>query len=192
LPIGRCGCAGAWCCAGNGTWHQHPGQDHMCPARGLYSHNWLRQGRLAPSAAAVGVLRLPSQVVGQGLGDMPFEPELRFAPRLTWPRIPGHAARTGTAYSGRPLRCPFFHQQMRGGAAVAAGVGGCCLHESTPPQRAWLGALVLLSSRQVQTAARHNREILLKRAARTGGCRRRSRRPWFGGPLRLSPGRAPA
>jgi hypothetical protein len=35
---------------------------------------------------------------------------------------------------------------MRCGAAVVAGVGGCCLHESTPPQRARLGVLVLLSS----------------------------------------------
>jgi len=109
---------------------------HLAPAKGT------APSPTAPSRTA------PSQVVGQRLRDMPVEPELRFAPRRAWPRIPGHAARGGAAYPGLPLRCCFFHRQMRRGAAVAAVVGGCHRHESTPPQRAWLGVLVLLPSRQ--------------------------------------------
>src|SRR5215470_7616994 len=104
---------------------------------------------------------------------MPVEPELRFAPRLAGPRMPGHAARAGTTYPGLPLWCPFFHRQMRRDAAVAAGVGGCWLHESTPPQQVWLGVLVLLPAGTVRTAARHSREMPLKRAARMDGCRLR-------------------
>jgi len=64
---------------------------------------------------------------------MPVIPELRLAPRLALPWIPGRAARTGTADPGLPLGCPFFHRQMRRDAA-RAGVGGC-LHDSTPPQQ---------------------------------------------------------
>src|SRR5690349_14421332 len=67
---------------------------------------------------------VPLQVMGQGLGDVPVVPELRFAPRRTRPRIPGCAARGGTTDSGRPLWGSFFHRQMSCRPA-GAGVGEC-------------------------------------------------------------------
>ena len=76
---------------------------------------------------------VPSQVMGQGLGDVPVVPELRFALRRTRPRIPGCAARGGATDPGLPLWRSFFHRQMSG-CPASAGVGDC-LHESTPPSR---------------------------------------------------------
>jgi hypothetical protein len=104
-----------------------------------------RRGPLAAGAAPVVAIRallaeeifdsdfaetaIPSQVVGHRLRNMPVEPELRFAPRWAWPRIPGRAARAGAAYSGSPFRGCLFDRTMRCGAPVAAGVEGC-LHNS--------------------------------------------------------------
>jgi len=96
-----------------------------------------------------GCGRLPSQVVGQGLGDMPVVPELRFAPWLTRPRVPGRAGRAGATDPGPPLRCAFFHRMVYRRTAVAAGAGSSCLHEPTPPQQIRPGVLVRLPSRQV-------------------------------------------
>ena len=101
----------------------------------------LSEGRVAADGTSAGtpLQASPSQVVSQGLADMPVEPELRFPTRWARPRIPGRAAWVRAAYSGRPLWCCFFDRQMRRGAAVVAGVGGCCLHESAPPRRVWPG-----------------------------------------------------
>jgi len=107
------------------------------------------------------------QVVGKGLGNMPVIPELRLAPRLAWPWIPGRAARTGTADPGLPLGCPFFHRQMCRDAA-RAGVGGC-LHEFTPPQRVRPGVLVLVPPARLQTAASGAGGPLLRGQSATAG-----------------------
>jgi hypothetical protein len=76
---------------------------------------------------------VPSQVTGQGLRDVPVVPELRFAPRRTWPRIPGSAARGGATDPGLALWCSFFHRQMSR-CLASAGIGDC-LHESAPVGR---------------------------------------------------------
>jgi hypothetical protein len=78
---------------------------------------------------------------------------------------PSHTARIGAPDPGRPLWCPFFHRQMR--RRAAASIGDCCLHESTPPQQVWHAGPFPAGG--VQAAARHNREMLPKRAPRTGG-----------------------
>ena len=83
-----------------------------------------------------------SQVAGKGLGDMPVVPESRLAPRLAWPRIPGRAARAGTADPGLPLGRPFFYRRVCRDAA-GAGVGGC-RHESTPPRQVQTGMPALI------------------------------------------------
>lgn len=132
----------------------------------------------------------PSQVVGHRLGDMPVEPELRFAPRRAWPRIPGRAAWAGAAYSGS-FRCCLFDRTMSCGAPVAAAVEGC-LHNSTPPQRAWLGVLVLVPIGQGSNGWPAQPEILLARVARTTACWRAALgQPRFGAVLHRPAQQAP-
>jgi len=106
-----------------------------------------------PRAGASACGRLSSQVVGQGLGDMPLIPELRFARRLARPRIPCRAPRTGAADLGLSVWCRFLHRQM--GRGAAAGAGGC-LHEFTPSQQAWPCALVLFPAARLPRPAPHN------------------------------------
>jgi hypothetical protein len=159
---------------GAGTMRLPPisGADPAGPlARALHRRGTDPRGhrpRSVPGAPACG--RLSSQVVGQGLGDMPLIPELCFAPRLARPRIPCRAARTGTADPGLSVWCPFFHRQV--GRGAAAGAGGC-LHEFTPAQQVWPCALVLLPSRQASNGCPAQREIYLRRGERTGNCRQR-------------------
>src|SRR5215469_8117263 len=86
--------------------------------------------------------RVWSQVVGQGLGDVPLVPELCFAPRLAWPRIPGRAARSGATDPGLALWCLLFHRPVR--RRVAGAGDGRYLHRCTPPGKP--GVLVFLPS----------------------------------------------
>lgn len=106
----------------------------------------------AGSAHRLGAVS--SQVMGQGLGDVPVVPELRFAPRLTRPRIPGCAARGGATDPDLPLWCPCFHRQMCRRSA-RADVGDC-LHESTPPSRSGRARRSFFPIGRLQTIARHN------------------------------------
>jgi hypothetical protein len=114
---------------------------------------WGDLPRTCWEAYRLGVV--PSQVMGQGLGDVPVVPELRFAPRRTRPRIPGRAARGGATDPGLPLCGSFFHRQMSRRSA-RAGVGDC-LHESTPPSRSGQACRSFFPIGRLQTVARHNK-----------------------------------
>lgn len=110
-------------------------RDPRLPGRGgAASPPWADQGKSLPWPVRPppygGLL---SQVVGQGLGYVPLVPELCFAPRLAWPRIPGHAARSGATDPGLALWCPVFHRPMR---CRVAESDGRCLHGCAPPRRA--------------------------------------------------------
>ena len=114
-----------------------------------------RLGRYAAQMLGVAgrLSAMPSQVMGQGLGDVPVVPELRFAPRRARPRIPGCAAGSGATDPGPSLWCSFFHRQMSRGPA-RAGVGDC-LHESTPPSRCGRVCRSFFPIGGLQTVARH-------------------------------------
>src|SRR6516225_2973408 len=82
---------------------------------------------------------------------MPVVPELRLAPRLTGPWIPGRAGRAGTTDPGPPLGCPFFGRPM--GRDTARAGAGKYWHESTPPQQVRTRMLVLGSTRRASNGA---------------------------------------
>jgi len=127
-----------------------PHDQHMPAGLRLYLPSWSDPAAIARQRAVasrhwvmtVGQRLVELKVVGQRLGDMPVVPELRLAPRLAWPRIPGRATRAEAADPGLSLGGPFFRRQMCRDAA-RADVGGC-LHESTPPRQVRPGRVVLV------------------------------------------------
>jgi hypothetical protein len=107
----------------------------------------------ANAGGPTGSARCPSQMMGQGLRDVPVVPELRFAPRRTRSWIPGCTARGGATDPGLPLWCSFLHRQMSR-CPARAGVGDC-LHESTPLSRSGQACRSFFPIGRLQTAARH-------------------------------------